>query len=206
MALISNGTTVFDAGAMASGFGGSMTFIKKLTASSSSTLSFVNGASGVVLDNTYKEYVFTFKNIHPASDGNRFLFQSSTDTGSSYGVTITSTFFKAFHNEADSSSGVSYDGNNDLAQSTNFQQLNLDADLGADNDQSLCGTLQIFNPSSTTFVKHFIATTNFNHSGDYTIQCFIAGYFNTTSAIDGMQFKMNSGNIDAGDICLYGIA
>ena len=185
---------------------GSMVFIKKLTASSSANLSFVDGSSSVVLDNTYKEYLFTFNNIHPATDGNRFLFQGSTNTGSSYGVTITSTFFKAFHNEAGSSTGLSYDGNNDLAQSTNFQQLNLDADLGADNDQSLSGTLTLFNPSSTTFVKHFLATTNFNHSADYTVQCFIAGYFNTTSAIDGMQFKMNSGNIDAGDICLYGIA
>jgi hypothetical protein len=185
---------------------GSMVFIKKLTASSSANLSFVDGSSSVVLDNTYKEYLFTFNNIHPATDGNRFLFQGSTNTGSSYGVTITSTFFKAFHNEAGSSTGLSYDGNNDLAQSTNFQQLNLDADLGADNDQSLSGTLTLFNPSSTTFVKHFLATTNFNHSADYTVQCFIAGYFNTTSAIDGMQFKMNSGNIDSGDICLYGIA
>jgi hypothetical protein len=185
---------------------GSMTFIKKLTASSSATLSFVDGASSVVLDNTYKEYLFTFNNIHPATDGNRFLFQGSTNTGSSYGVTITSTFFKAFHNEAGSSTGLSYDGNNDLAQSTNFQQLNLDADLGADNDQSLSGTLTLFNPSSTTFVKHFLATTNFNHSADYTVQCFIAGYFNTTTAIDAVQFKMSTGNIEVGDICLYGIA
>ena len=184
---------------------GSMTFIKKLTASSSATISFVDGSSDVVLDDTYKEYLFTFNNIHPSSDGNRFLFQGSTNTGTGYGVNITSTFFKAFHDEGDSSTGVSYDANNDLAQSTSFQQLNLDADLGADNDQSLSGTLQIFNPSSTTFVKHFIATTNFNHSGDYTIQCFIAGYFNTTSAVDAIQFKMNSNNIDAGDICLYGI-
>ena len=185
---------------------GNMVFIKKLTASSSANLSFVDGSSSVVLDNTYKEYLFTFNNIHPATDGNRFLFPGSTNTGSSYGVTITSTFFKAFHNEAGSSTGLSYDGNNDLAQSTNFQQLNLDADLGADNDQSLSGTLTLFNPSSTVMVKHFLATTNFNHSADYTVQCFIGGYFNTTSAIDGMQFKMNSGNIDAGDICLYGIA
>ena len=184
---------------------GAMTLIKTLTASSSSTLSFVDGSSDVVLDSTYPIYVFKFINIHPASDGNRFLFQGSINTGSGYGVNITSTFFKAFHNEGGSSSGVSYDANNDLANSTSFQQLNLDADLGADNDQSLSGTLQIFNPSSTTFVKHFIATTNFNHSGDYTIECFIGGYFNTTSAIDAMQFKMNSGNIDSGKIKLYGI-
>ena len=184
---------------------GSMVFIKKITASSSATISFVDGSSDVVLDDTYKEYLFTFNNIHPSSDGNRFLFQGSTNTGTGYGVNITSTFFKAFHDEGDSSTGVSYDANNDLAQSTSFQQLNLDADLGADNDQSLSGTLQIFNPSSTTFVKHFIGTTNFNHSGDYTVQCFIAGYFNTTSAVYAIQFKMNSNNIDAGDICLYGI-
>mgnify|MGYP003136326398 CR=1 FL=1 len=184
---------------------GSMVFIKKITASSSATISFVDGSSDVVLDDTYKEYLFTFNNIHPSSDSNRFLFQGSINTGTGYGVNITSTFFKAFHNEAGSSAGVSYDANNDLAQSTSFQQLNLDADLGADNDQSLSGTLQIFNPSSTTFVKHFIATTNFNHAGDFTVQCFIAGYFNTTSAIDAIQFKMNDNNIDAGDICLYGI-
>ena len=206
MALISNGTTIFDAGAVGSSFKGSMTFIKKITASSDATISFVNGASSVVLDSTYKEYLFTFKNIHPASDSNRFLFQGSTNTGGAYGVNITSTFFKAFHAEADNSEGVSYDGQNDLANSTSFQQLNLDADLGADNDQSLSGQLLLFNPSSTTFVKHFIGTTNFVHAADYSVQCFMAGYFNTTSAIDAIQFKMNSGNIDAGDICLYGIS
>ena len=184
---------------------GSMTFIKKLTASSSATLSFVDGSSDVVLDNTYKEYLFTFKNIHPASDSNRFLFQGSINTGSGYGVNITSSFFKTFHNEAGSSSGVSYDANNHLTNSTSFQQLNLDADLGADDDQSLSGQLRLFNPSSTTFVKHFIANNNFSHASNFTSQCFIAGYFNTTSAIDAIQFKMNSGNIDAGDICLYGI-
>ncbi len=205
MALISNGATIFDAGAVGSSFKGSMTFIKKITASSDATISFVNGASSVVLDSTYKEYLFTFKNIHPASDANRFLFQGSTNTGGAYGVNITSTFFKAFHAEADNSEGVSYDGQNDLANSTSFQQLNLDADLGADNDQSLSGQLRLFNPSSTTFVKHFIGTTNFVHKDNYSVECFFAGYFNTTSAVDAIQFKMNSGNIDAGDICLYGI-
>ena len=205
MALISNGATIFDAGAVGSSFKGSMTFIKKITASSDATISFVNGASSVVLDSTYKEYLFTFKNIHPASDANRFLFQGSTNTGGAYGVNITSTFFKAFHAEADNSEGVSYDGQNDLANSTSFQQLNLDADLGADNDQSLSGQLCLFNPSNTTFVKHFIGTTNFSHASDFTSQCFIAGYFNTTSAIDAIQFKMSTGNIDAGTITLYGI-
>ncbi len=204
MAIISNGTTIANAGAFNASLG-SQVLIKSITASSDSTISFVDGASSVVLDNTYPIYKFNFINVHPSSDSNRFLFQGSTDTGSSYGITITSTFFKAFHAEADNSNGVSYDGQNDLAQSTNFQQLNLDADLGADNDQSLSGSLLLFNPSSTTLIKHFIGTTNFSHAGDYSIECFMAGYFNTTSAIDAIQFKMASNNIDSGKIKLYGI-
>ena len=205
MALISNGATIFDAGAVGSSFKGSMTFIKKITASSDATISFVNGASSVVLDSTYKEYLFTFKNIHPASDSNRFLFQGSTNTGGAYGVNITSTFFKAFHAEADNSEGVSYDGQNDLANSTSFQQLNLDADLGADNDQSLSGQLRLFNPSSTTFVKHFIGTTNFVHAANYSVECFMAGYFNTTAALTAIQFKYTSDDVDAGTFKLYGV-
>ena len=179
---------------------GSLTHIATQTASSSSSVSFTSG-----IDSTYKEYIFYFVNIHPASDGNRFLFQGSTNSGSGYGVDITSTFFKTFHNEAGSSAGVSYDANNDLANSTSFQQLNLDADLGADNDQSLSGQLRLFNPSSTTFVKHFLGTTNFSHASDFTSQCFIGGYFNSTSAINAVQFKMNSGNIDSGQILLFGL-
>ncbi len=179
---------------------GSLTHIATQTASSSASISFTSG-----IDSTYKEYIFYFVNIHPASDGNRFLFQGSTNSGSGYGVDITSTFFKTFHNEAGSSAGVSYDANNDLANSTSFQQLNLDADLGADNDQSLSGQLRLFNPSSTTFVKHFLGTTNFSHASDFTSQCFIGGYFNSTSAINAVQFKMNSGNIDSGQILLFGL-
>ena len=179
---------------------GSLTHIATQTASSSASISFTAG-----IDSTYKEYIFYFVNIHPASDGNRFLFQGSTNSGSGYGVDITSTFFKTFHNEAGSSAGVSYDANNDLANSTSFQQLNLDADLGADNDQSLSGQLRLFNPSSTTFVKHFLGTTNFSHASDFTSQCFIGGYFNSTSAINAVQFKMNSGNIDSGQILLFGL-
>ena len=204
MAIISNSTTIADAGAFSVNLG-SQVLIKTITASSDSTISFVDGASSVVFDNTYPIYKFNFINVHPSSDSNRFYFQGSTDTGSSYGLTITSTFFKAFHAEADNSEGVSYDGQNDLQQSTNFQQLNLDADLGADSDQGLSGSLFIFNPSSTTFVKHFIGTTNFSHIGDYSIECFIGGYFNTTSAIDAIQFKMANNNIESGVIKLYGI-
>ena len=182
---------------------GSMVFIKKLTASSSGTLSFVNGASSVVLDSTYKEYVFTFKDIHPASDGKILTFQGSTNTGSSYGVTITSTFFLAEHNEDDSSAQLTYASGSDLTQSTSYKYLSVTTSNGADS--CVTGHLRLFNPSSTTFVKHFIGRTNTMSNSLRSAEADTAGYFNTTSAIDAIQFKFDSGNIDAGDICLYGI-
>ena len=183
---------------------GSMIFIKKLTASSSATLSFVDGASDVVLDDTYKEYVFTFKNIHPASNSAEFLFQTSTDGGSSYGVTLTSAHFRSVHRENDSYTELGYNSTYDLAQSTSFQQLC--RDISNDNDISLNGTLNLFNPSSTVFVKHFIATVLSVDTDPASENEYVSGYFNTTSAINAIQFKFDSGNIDAGDICLYGIA
>jgi len=182
---------------------GSMTFIKKLTASGSATLSFVDGADSVVLDSTYKEYVFTFKDIHPATDQIGLLFQGNAAGGSGYNETITSTAFQVQHSEGGSSE-LSYEGGMDQAQGTAFQKIA--HELGNDNDQSTSGFLRIFNPSSTTFVKHFIAESQSYRYNDYSHRLFTAGYFNTTSAIDEIQFKMESGNIDAGDICLYGIA
>ena len=185
---------------------GSMIFIKKLTASSSGTLSFVNGASSVVLDSTYKEYLFTFKDIHPSNDTVRFQFNMSADGGSNYNVTKTTTAFNAYHYESDSGTNLGYDddGNTDLAQGTGFQNLT-NFSSGADNDQSLGGYLQLFNPSSTTFVKHFISRINNAISDNRPGDNYIAGYGNTTSAVNAIQFKFASGNIDAGDICLYGI-
>jgi len=183
--------------------GGAMTFIKKLTASSSSTLSFVDGSSDVVLDNTYKEYIFIFKDIHPATDGAELTFNMSVDSGSNYNVTKTSTHFTAMHNESDSDTQFFYSTSGDLAQSTNFQIML--RNLGNDNDQSGSAILHIFNPSSTTFVKHFICTSSSYAADNYARNGFTAGYGNTTSAIDAIQFKMSSGNIDAGTITLYGI-
>ena len=183
--------------------GGSITFIKKLTASSSSTISFVDGSSDVVLDDTYKEYLFTFKNMHPSSDTTDLDFQVSTDGGSSYGVTATTTFFTAEHNESGSFSLLGYSSARDLAQDTGFQALCIDT--GNQNDESCSGFLHLFNPSNTTFVKHFISRVNSYHGNDESIEGLGAGYFNTTSAIDAVQFKFDNGNIDAGDICLYGI-
>ena len=185
--------------------GGSMTFIKKLTASSSGTLSFVHGASGVVLDGTYKEYVFIFNNIHPGTD-DAHLTVGFRDGSTAYDATKTTTAFRAFHFENDSNAGVGYQGNEDLAQSTNFQ--NLGQLQGNNNDASGAGYMHLFNPASTTFVKHFISnySHHYTNSAPGNINNYVAGYCNVTAAIDAVQFKMSSGNIDAGTITLYGIA
>ncbi len=160
---------------------GSMTFIKKQTASSSSTISFVDGTSDVVLDDTYKEYLFTFNNIHMGTDNVDFQFNVSIDSGSNYNVAKTTTSFVSYHNEADGNTGLVYNTNNDLAQGTGFQ--NLSDDSGADNDQSQSGYLHLFAPSDTTFVKHFIAELSTTHSGDFSYVWRFAGYANTTSAV-----------------------
>ena len=183
---------------------GSMTLIKKLTASSSATLSFVDGSSGVVLDDTYKEYLFTFNNIHPQTDNVTFQFNMSTDGGSNYNVAKTTTFFRALHEESDGSATLGYRTGDDLAQGTSGQDLI--ASIGNGNDESGSGSLQIFNPSSAVFVKHFIGTTSSYWQANGELNDFIAGYGNTTSPVNAIQFFMTSGNIDAGDICLYGIA
>ena len=211
MGLISNGTTVFDAGAMS--LGGAMVFIKKLTASGSADLTFVDGAAGVVLDSTYKEYVFTFKNIHPGTANSATIFQFQVDSASatSFNKAITSTSFYAYHNEADGGTALSYSGNRDLANGTGFQTLTWDSQ-GTDNDNCIGGSLTLFNPSSTTFVKHFTSTTsgiNTNSDGTttpYIVNCYVAGYVNQTAAVNKVRFKYGHGNIDAGDICLYGIS
>ena len=184
--------------------GGSMTFIKKLTASSSSTLSFVDGSSDVVLDNTYKEYMFIFNSIHAGTD-DRGLQVGFRDGSTDYDATITSTSFRAYHQEDGGESSLVYDTGLDKAQQTTFQQLSVD--VGNENDNSVSGYMHLFNPSSTTFVKHFIAVTN-GQSAQATNQSFnyfTAGYCNVTAAIDAVQFKMRTGNIDAGTITLYGI-
>ena len=201
MGLISDGTTVFDAGAMS--LGGSMTFIKKLTASSSASLQFIDGASGVVFDSTYKEYVFTFKNIHPQTDNSSLTFQVSTNGGTSYGVNTTTTYFRGQHEEDGSTSALTYVGSDDIANDTGF--IPLSEDCGNDNDQNCSGTLMIFNPASTTFVKHWLHNMSGMQRNDYAFNEFMAGYFNTTSAINAVKFEFGAGAIDAGDICLYGI-
>jgi hypothetical protein len=177
---------------------GKMTLISSQTASGSASIEFTSG-----IDSTYPIYKFELINIHPSADANNTHMSASTDGGSSYGVTATTTQFQAKHNEADNDSALQYSTAGDLAQSTN--PVDIGRSLGSGNDECGVATIFIFNPSSTTFVKHFISTNNEYHSSDLTLQNFTAGYFNTTSAIDGIQFSMSSGNIDAGTIKLYGI-
>ena len=184
---------------------GSMTLIKTLTASSDSTLSFVDGASDVVLDNTYPVYLFKFINMHPATNGVNLELNFSTDSGSNYNVTKTTTVFTAAQFEDGSQATLRYGTTPDLAQSTSDQRLNNEDLVGNGNDESITGELYLFNPSSTTFVKHFIIRTIMNSDQQLSADNFVAGYCNTTSAVDGVRFDFSSGNIDAGTIKLYGI-
>jgi len=191
----------------AGGGGGAWTLIKTLTASGDSDLSFVDGTDDVVLDSTYPIYLFKFINIHPENNAKDFVFQANAAGGSGYNETITSTMFLSWHNESGDNTHFDYRAASTQAQGTNFQELC--KTVGADNDHCCNGYLYLFNPSSTTFVKHFISTFS-RVAGGYAGEHHYAGYFNTTSAIDEFQFKIqvdtiDSGNIDSGKIKLYGL-
>jgi hypothetical protein len=201
MAIISNAVTIADAGAFSASLG-SMTLIKTLTASSSGSLSFVHGSASVVLDSTYPIYLFKFINIHPQTDGVRFTV-GFRDGSSNYDATKTSTYFEARHNEGDTGTALAYEDGEDQAQATGFQPVQ--RNLSSDADHGTNGTLHLFNPSSTTFVKHFITRTSGHHQSDYELDTHVGGYCNVTAAIDAVQFKMDNGNIDSGTIKLYGI-
>ena len=177
---------------------GSMTLLQTQTASSSATIDFTSN-----IDSTYDSYVFKFYDIHPSANQD-FQFQVDTGTNTNYNQTITSTFFETYHEEDDSDTGLGYRASGDLAQGTGFQDLS--SAIGTNNDNSLSGTLHLFNPSSTTFVKHFMSNTNLVYLDRYSLQSFVAGYVNTTTALTRVQFKMASGNIDSGVIKLYGIS
>jgi len=178
---------------------GTLILLSTQTASASANISFTTG-----LDSTYDEYIFKFINIHPQTDMADFNFNLSTDSGSNYNVTKTTTYFQAYHDETDGDpAALGYVTALDLAQSTSDQIIS--RDIGNANDECLSGYLQLFNPSSTTYVKHFIARTNRYDGGNYSIDTFVAGYGNTTSAINAIKFLMNTGNIDDGIIKLYGV-
>jgi hypothetical protein len=179
--------------------GGALNLISTQTASASAYIEFTSG-----IDSTYDSYVFKFINIHPANNNVDFEFNLSTDGGSNYNVTKTTTLFKPYHDEAGTTTTLSYDTGRDIAQGTGYQDIA--TNFGNDNDQNLAGTLEIFNPSSTTFVKHFICRTQFTHHADFTVEHYVAGYGNTTSSINAIKFQMSSGNIDDGIIKMYGVS
>jgi hypothetical protein len=178
--------------------GGALNLISTQTASASATIDFTSG-----IDDTYDSYVFKFINIHPETDGTH-LQVGFRDGSTAYDATMTTTFFRAGHAEDDGETYLAYRTDSDLAQSTSTQRLGIF--IGSDNDQCCSGELKLFNPSSTTFVKHFIARTSNTYYVDYHQDEYIAGYCNVTAAIDGVQFSMSSGNIDDGIIKMYGVS
>ena len=185
-----------DLSSNATGAGG-MTLLSTQTASSSSTISFTSG-----IDSTYKEYIFKFYNIHPSAEAS-FGINFSTDGGSNYNVAKTTTSFYAYHNEADTATTLTYRTAYDLGQGTGSSPLGGDV-MSTSNDECGDGFLHLFDPSNTTFVKHFISRFT-PHYPAYAMDGFTAGYGNTASAIDAVQFAMSTGNIDAGTIKMYGV-
>jgi len=202
VAIISNATTIADAGAFSAGQG-AMVLIKTITVSSSNTVSFVNGASSVVIDDTYPIYMFKFINIHPANNDVDFAV-GFRDGGSNYDATKTTTYFRASHGENDSPASLQYETAADLANGTGNQKLSKSG-IGNQGDESLSGELMLFNPSSTTFVKHFIARIHYYGHDNQSSDDFISGYCNVTAAIDAVQFSFSGGAIESGIIKLYGI-
>ena len=179
--------------------GGEWTLIQTQTASASATISFTSG-----IDSTYDEYCFKFINIHPQTDATEFLFNGSVDTGSNYNVSKTTTYFHAYVLEADGSSNtIAYHRASDFS-STVFQRIVNDR-VGNGNDENTSGWLYLLAPSNTTFQKHFMSHATWNASNDYVQNSFMGGYFNDTSAVDAIQFKMSSDEIQGGSISLYGI-
>ena len=181
--------------------GGSLNLISTSTASSSATIDITSG-----LDSTYKEYIIKFINIHPATDSVHFLFQGDTGTNTNYNQTITSACFRAYNYEGSGTPTLQYYTSGDLAQGTDFHYMTGNSGVGNDSDQSFNGTLHLFEPSNTTFVKHFLIDTHSHGPSNYTMRFCVGGYFNTTTAITRLRFKFSSGNIDSGTIKLYGVS
>ena len=171
--------------------------IQTQTASNSATISFTSG-----INSTYGEYIFKFYNINPATDETNFQFQGNANGQSGYNETITSTAFRTKHDEADSFTAVEYQTSTDQAEGTSYQSIG--QNIGNGGDESCAGELHLFNPSSSTYVKHFISRSNNYWKDQVSGEIYAGGYFNTTTAIDDIQFKMSSGNFD-GTIKLWGV-
>ena len=180
------------------------TLIATATASSSASLDFVDGTSGVVMDNTYPVYEFIFVNMHPETNGVDWMFQVNADGGADFDETITSTSFLTYYAEGGGTPEFVYRTAEDQAETTAYQPLT--GYTGNQNDGSVSGKMTLYAPSSTTYVKHFVSTAVDIYDAASLSSWHIAGYINTTSAIDEISFKMSSGNIDSGVIKMYGLA
>ena len=185
-------------GLEAADVGGNLILLSTQTASSSSTISFTSN-----IDSTYKEYIFKFYDLNPGTDASYFQFQADTGTNTSYNQTMTTTWFNSYHNEADSGTNLGYSTGDDQAQGTSFQSIT--GLIGNGADESGAGILHIFDPSNSTFTKHYMSRMQYLDRNDASIEIYSAGYFNTATALTRVRFKMASGNIDSGTIKLYGI-
>ena len=163
------------------------------------TIDFTSG-----IDSTYRLYIFKFININPATDAAELSFQFNVDGGADYDETLTTAGFRGYHWEDESSFGIGDVASYNQAEGTAFQLLT--EEQGNEADESLSGEMYLFNPSSTTYVTHFITrTSTYVASGGGGVQDdFFAGYVNNTAAVTDVQFKMSSGNFD-GTIKLYGV-
>ena len=195
--LTSNGSGTLSS--VNSGFAGGLNFISTQTATAASSIEFTSD-----IDSTYNEYIFTFVDINPGTSGGNFQFQGSIDGGSNYDVTITSTFFRADHKQNDTAAALGYQTGSDLAQGTGYQILMGGLDVVSTDGRNGAGVLHLFNASSTTYQKNFYATCNYWDDVNRSINSFVAGYFNTTSAIDAMSFKFSSSYTITGTIAMYG--
>ena len=185
-------------GLEAADVGGNLILLSTQTASSSSTISFTSN-----IDSTYKEYIFRFYDLNPGTDASYFQFQADTGTNTSYNQTMTTTWFNSYHNEADSGTNLGYSTGDDQAQGTSFQSIT--GLIGNGADESGAGILHIFDPSNSTFTKHYMSRMQYLDRNDASIEIYSAGYFNTTTALTRFQFKFHQGNFD-GVIKLYGVS
>ena len=201
MAIISNGKTIADAGAFTASLGAMTLIHTRANVVDNSNVAFVQGSDGVNFS-TYPVYVFKFTNIHASINNTDFLV-SFRDGGSDYDATCTTTMFSSRHNEADSDAAIGYETSQDEAQSNGTVKLSVG--VGTGGDESTSGELYLFNPSSTTFTKHFISTCTVVHHAEYNYNWYKTGYANVTAAIDAVKFTMNSGAIGDGTIKLYGL-
>lgn len=182
-----------------SGVKGKLTLISTQTASSDSTISFTTD-----LTSSYKTYIFRFINIHPSTNTTTFRMNGSTDGGSNYNVTKTTSFFAANHDEGDTTTSLAHAAGASLGQSTGVQSIA--TSVGNDADENFNGEMWLFNPSNTTYVTHFLGVNQISNHSDTSAQEFFGGYFNTTSAINGIQFSVSTGTIESGTFALYGLA